>query len=120
MSIKEVIFILLLIFINTADYPEYNTQLKCGKENPKEAEDCTPYGTGSGLLCCWVSESKTSKVGDCYLYPHNIKEKFGVSGEKTFDISGTKTNTNNFWSCGNKSSYMNINLIMILLALFSL
>jgi hypothetical protein len=122
MSINKLIFILVLLSIKTADFPEFKTELTCGKNKPSKAKDCTPYGTGSGLLCCWVSDSSSSSNGACYLYPHNIKERFGVSGEKTFDTTVTidKTKTNYFWSCGNKSSFININLIMTLFALFSL
>ena len=122
MSINKVIFILLLLSIYTADFPEFKEELTCGKKKPSKAKDCTPYGTGSGLLCCWVSDSSSSSNGACYLYPHNIKERFGVNGEKTFYSStpiDTKK-TNYFWSCGNKSTFININLIMTLFALFSL
>ena len=94
--------------------PDPIGDLVCGKESPKKETDCTKYGTGSGMLCCWVANDKNSQ-GSCYLLPSTIADTKGIDGEKEF-INGTYK----YWSCGNNSTYLNINIIIILLILLSL
>ena len=48
---------------NGKDYPG----IQCGKKEPKKPQDCTKYGTDSGMLCCWVSGTKDSSIGECTL-----------------------------------------------------
>ena len=123
MAINKFIFILLVIGIYT-DHPQYKDELTCGKKDPKKPKDCTKYGTGSGLLCCWVADSESSNSGRCFLLPQTMAEKYGIKGDKTFptseQIDKNTEKSNYFWSCGNKSFYLTINLMMILFILLSL
>ena len=117
MSIKKIILFLSFISFFFCDDvkdnpPEIISELKCGKSSPNKEQDCTKYGTGSGMLCCWVAEEK-GKEGSCYLIPETIADESGINGEKQFE---NKT----YWSCGNKSTFLNINIIIIVLILFSL
>ena len=123
MSIKKLILFSTLISIclnqndnsNSNVPPEPEPELTCGKKNPEKDTDCTKYGTGSSVLCCWVAESKSSTNGNCYLFPETLADSYGIDGEKEFG-----SGSNKYWSCGNKSTYININIIMFLLILFSI
>ena len=122
MSINKLILIFVLINLCWNDSeiaPDFVENLTCGKENPEKEKDCTKYGTGSGMLCCWVSEDKNAKsaYGDkCYLLPQNLAEStYGIKGDKNFTQvvkQGTK-----YWSCGNKSTFIQINLILLIFSL---
>ena len=117
MSIKKIILFLSFISFflcadEEANSPEIISELTCGKSSPNKEKDCTKYGTGSGMLCCWVAEKKGEK-GSCYLLPESLADERGIDGEKQF---ANKT----YWSCGNKSTFLNINIIIIVLILFSL
>ena len=92
--------------------PKYISDLTCGKENPKKEKDCTEYGTGSGLLCCWVAESVGASEGTCYLLPESKADASNIDGCAEF--------SNGYWSCGNSSSYLKAITILfiILVALF--
>ena len=117
MSINKLFLISILINICLLqDPPEVIKELTCGKEIVDEEKDCTKYGTGSGMLCCWVAPSKDEK-GDCYLIPQDLAESAGIDGEKYFEDTSKE---NKYFSCGNKSSYLNYNIIMFLLAIFVL
>ena len=85
--------------------PFTNTGLTCGKTNPKVQTDCTKYGTDSGMYCCWVAENENDDNGSCYL----------ISGAKIerIKIDGCAQFTDSYWSCGNSSCYMEINIIFI-------
>ena len=120
MSLNKLFLISILIGISLNESaPKPVEELTCGKSSPKKETDCTKYGTGSGMLCCWVSESKKDTNGKCYLLPQTLAESdtHGINGEKLFQNS---TDGNNYWSCGNKSNFMSINIIILLLVLFSL
>ena len=121
MSINKLF--LISIFINICmlqDPPQVIPELTCGKKTVDEEKDCTKYGTGSGMLCCWIAGTKEEK-GECYLIPQDLAENAGINGEKYFETTTTTTTTNyKYFSCGNKSSYLNYNIIMILLAIFVL
>ena len=54
--------------------PSIVDDLICGKDSPKKEEDCTKYGTGSGMLCCWVAKTKDSNEGKCTLLSQKIAE----------------------------------------------
>ena len=116
MSIKLFLIISLVAICICEDKnpPTIVTDLTCGKNSPDEEEDCTKYGTGSGMLCCWVEASKGSGNGKCYLIPESKADEAGIDGSKTFTTGDYK-----YWSCGNKSSYISINIILFLLILFS-
>ena len=123
MSIRNYFLILLLfgICINQ-DYPKFIDSLTCGKSSPKKETDCTKYGTGSGLLCCWIADNKDSESGKCYLLSEAQAEKYGIDGEKLFNSTEMPNtdHTNYYWSCGNMSTFININVIMLIFVLFSL
>ena len=119
MSIIRLFLISLLISATLNDTaPTFVSELTCGESSPKKAEDCTKYGTGSGMLCCWIASDKESKNGECYLLPETKADEYGIDGDKLFDSSSN--NKYNYWSCGNKSTILHANLILLLLALFSL
>ena len=100
--------ILLLVLFNlsisadTFTPPVIQDELTCGEENsPKDPEDCTKYGTGSGLVCCWISDSKNSK-GKCRLVPDTTAREHGISGTYTY----TGQSGQNYWDCGNDASFI--------------
>ena len=127
MKIKSnIIFLLLLTslnFIKTQDsqddapvkgkdFPD----ITCGKKNPKEPKDCTKYGTDSGMLCCWISKDKDSTDGKCYLLSEKMADQKGIDGSKIFQ--NQNSDGYKFWNCGNKSTYLDINIFVILIASF--
>ena len=97
--------------------PEIYNDLLCGEENsPKKPKDCTKYGTGSGFVCCWISDSASSG-GKCRLVPDSVARDYGISGTKLF--SNAKTGEK-YWDCGNDASqiffkFANILLFLIIL-----
>ena len=100
-------FILFLALFNlsisTDDPPTPHEELTCGEENsPEDPEDCTKYGTGSGMVCCWISSSKNSK-GRCRLVPDSTARQYGISGTKTFTAT---TSNDKYWDCGNDASFL--------------
>ena len=101
-------------YIKDQGGPFTNTGLSCGKKKPKEQEDCTKYGTDSGMYCCWVAKDENDNKGKCLLVSEKKIERSGIDGCKQFSDS--------YWSCGNFGNYLRINKIMrillILLALF--
>ena len=110
--------ILINIYLSESNHPNIIPELTCGKDSPKKEKDCTKYGTGSGMLCCWVADNKESSNGKCYLLPQTLAESdtYKINGIQTFSSS----DGDNYWSCGNKSSFLNVNILIILLVLFSL
>ena len=129
MSIKKLILFSTLIVIclnqsdnsNSNSAPDYEKELTCGKKNPEKDTDCTKYGTGSSVLCCWVASSKSSTNGKCFLFPETLADSNGIDGEKEFENGNNIDKDNSkYWSCGNKSTFLNINIIMILIILFSI
>ena len=117
MSINKILLFLSLIYLNLADNedtaPDFVSELTCGKSHPKSEKDCTKYGTGSGMLCCWVALNDKTKDGSCYLLPETIADAKKLDGTKSFTI-GEKL----YWSCGNKSTNLNINIIIMSLFVF--
>ena len=115
------VFILFLALFNlsiSADTPPttYN-DLTCGEENsPEDPEDCTKYGTGSGMVCCWISASKNSK-GKCRLVPDSTAREHGISGTKTYTGA---TNDENYWDCGNDASFLLSKFVYLVLFLILL
>ena len=118
MKIKKYIISLIIIFsihINLikalddppvlgVDYPG----ISCGKKNPKKESDCTKYGTDSEMLCCYI------KVGDkiyCTLFYDIKAREIGISPENNF-------NDESRWNCGNRSFYLSINIILLLILIF--
>ena len=118
MKIKKYIISLIIIFsihINLikalddppvlgVDYPG----ISCGKKNPKKESDCTKYGTDSEMLCCYI------EVGDkkyCTLFYDEKARKIGISPENNF-------NDKSRWNCGNRSFYLSINIILLLILIF--
>ena len=117
----QIILIILLSYSNRfkaedLDYPKNGTHypgIKCGKDNIKKEKDCTKYGTDSGMLCCYVKfYNDNSEI--CTLLNHDTAKTFGIKGEKNF----TNVGANQYWSCGNKSIYLSINIIWILILYF--
>ena len=126
---KKIIIIikLILIFINnilcerclkyteslynkTTNGPFTNTGLTCGKEEPNKQTDCTKYGTDSGMYCCWVAKDEFDKKGKCYLISLKKIERSEIDGCAQFKDS--------YWSCGNFSTYIKINIFVGMLILF--
>ena len=112
--------ILLLALFNlsiSADTPPaIHDELTCGEENsPEDPEDCTKYGTGSGMVCCWISDSKNSK-GRCRLVPDSTAREHGISGTKTYTNKPGK----NYWDCGNDASFLFLKFAYIFLFLILL
>ena len=95
--------------VKDTDYPD----ISCGKENPVKETDCTKYGTDSGMLSCWVSEKKDSKEGKCTLLSENRAKEMEIYPTNTFD-------NNEYWSCGNKSFYISINILLFFISLLLL
>ena len=84
MSINKIFLIFLLFNLSFSEEPPtaYD-ELVCGKKNPKKEEDCTEYGTGSGMVCCFISDvNKTNRK--CRLVPDDIARGKGISGYNTF------------------------------------
>ena len=105
-------------FTQSGSPPATVEALTCGKENPKSEKDCTKYGTGSGLLCCWIAESgeaSSTLDGKCYLIPESKADGHNIDGCAEFENDKKK-----YWSCGNSSSYLKAItvLFVILVALF--
>ena len=125
MSIIKYILISILINIYLSEEqndspPDFVKDLKCGKsinnETPKKPKDCTKYGTGSDMLCCFVADSENSDDGECYLLPYSLADETGIKDKKTFTT--LKEGEKAFWSCGNKSYFLSIDIIMIFLIIF--
>ena len=116
MSINKIIFLSLLVtLLAQKEPPTYYDDLTCGKDKPKKPKDCYKYGTGSGMVCCWISNSEKTN-GKCRLVPDQTARAQGISGEFTY---GTEVEENlRYWSCGNKANYIYFNLMIILLFLF--
>ena len=106
--------------VKEEDYPG----IECGKKNPKKEKDCTKYGTDSGMLCCMVSDDANYKSGCCTLLSleHAKGLNFDKQGRKAFSVSedNRKTFSNKYWSCGNNSLYLNINIFLFAILLFLL
>ena len=92
------------------DGPITSSGLSCGKSNPKEQEDCTKYGTDSGMYCCWVAENENDNKGKCVLISKKKIERSEIDGCAQFK--------NSYWSCGNFSEYLKINKFILLIAIF--
>ena len=93
-------------YIKDHEGPFTNTNLSCGKRNPKKQEDCTKYGTDSGMYCCWVAEDENDINGKCLLVSKKKIEKSGIDGCAQFNHS--------YWSCGNDSKILKMNKLMII------
>ena len=92
--------------INDRQAPFTNTGLTCGKSNPKKQEDCTKYGTDSGMYCCWVAKNENDNNGECLLISEKKVERSGIDGCAQFSGS--------YWSCGNYSEKIRLNTILII------
>ena len=99
-------------YINDRTGPFTNTGLSCGKSNPKEQEDCTKYGTDSGMYCCWVAKDENDSNGKCYLVSEKKIERSGIDGCAQFSDS--------YWSCGNFGNYLKMNIIVFAIFYFFL
>ena len=116
--IKFILFSLLInLFIaedgNNATPPEIVEELKCGEEDsPEDEKDCTKYGTGSGMVCCYIS-TLDKKNAKCRLVPNNIARERGIRGSNTFPGYGNVNEQ--YWDCGNNTNYIYIQLLNILL-----
>ena len=118
MSINKIILLsLLLKFIIAQEPPTTYDELSCGDDEPEEPSDCTDYGTGSGMVCCWISDVDRKK-GKCRLVPDDTARDQGIAGQKTF--GSTVDADKRYWDCGNKANFINFNMAIILLLLFLL
>ena len=93
------------------DYPG----IECGKKNPKKDTDCTKYGTDSGMLCCFVDFSNGNNSNNTKICTLLYDEK---AGENKLKILGKKKFKGEYWSCGNKSFYLTMNIFIILISIF--
>ena len=121
--IKLILFSLLFnLFISedsTKDPPDIFDKLKCGEEDsPEDEEDCTKYGTGSGMVCCYIS-TRDKKNARCRLVPNNIAREQNIRGIQTFTKAGVDEDKR-YWNCGNSSNYIYIQLLNILLLMILL
>ena len=98
------------LYNKTTGGPFTDTGLTCGKENPEKQTDCTNYGTDSGMYCCWVAKDENDKKGKCYLISLTKIERNEIDGCAQF--------TDSYWSCGNYSNKIQMNRILIILAIF--
>ena len=85
--------------------PFTNTNLTCGKEEPKDQTDCTKYGTDSGMYCCWVADNENDNNGKCHLISLKKIERNEIDGCAQFSDS--------YWSCGNFSNNIKIRDILL-------
>ena len=116
MSINKIILLSLLLKLFIAEEPpSVYDELTCGKDDPEEPEDCTKYGTGSGMVCCWISDESKSN-GKCRLVPNELARDSGIRGTFTFNFQSGKQ----YWDCGNNANYLYSNFLMILLILILL
>ena len=114
MSINKIILFLALINLYlSAEPPTTYEELECGKKSPKDEKDCSDYGTGSGMVCCWISD-KNKQNAKCRLVPDDIARASGISPSATFDTQ------NQYWNCGNSSYYLYLTIFNILLFLILL
>ena len=117
MSINKIILLSLLLKLLIAqDPPTTYDELSCGDDEPEEPSDCTDYGTGSGMVCCWISDVGKTK-GKCRLVPDDTARDQGISPENIF-TSGDASER--YWHCGNKANFINFNLAVVVLLLFLL
>ena len=118
MSINKIfLFSLLIQLVFLEEPPTTYDQLTCGKNSPKKPSDCTKYGTGSQMVCCWISDVNKNN-GKCRLVPDQTARDHGINGDQKFDnIDDTSIQ---YWDCGNKSNYLYLNLLLILFLLFLL
>ena len=123
MSINKLLLFSLLFNLfyaveNVLTPPDIYDALKCGEEdNPEDEKDCTKYGTGSGMVCCYIS-TLDKKNARCRLVPDNLARERNIKGSQTFP---TYTQTNaQYWDCGNNSNYIHQELFYILLLMFLL
>ena len=82
--------------------------ISCGKKNPKKESDCTKYGTDSEMLCCYIEVSDKKY---CTLFYDEKAREIGISPENNF-------NDKSRWNCGNRSFYLSINIILLLILIF--
>ena len=117
MSINKIILVSLFVKL-FAEPPIIYDELSCGKSSPKKPKDCTKYGTGSGMVCCWISDVAKNN-GICRLVPDDTAREQGISGENTFSEEEAEANKR-YWDCGNKSNYIYFDMVIILMFLFLL
>ena len=89
------------------DYPD----ISCGKANPTKETHCTKYGTDSGMVCCWVKKEGQSD-GICTLISNNRAKNLGIVGNYDF--------VDEYWSCGNKSFYIYLNMFLFFISILLL
>ena len=118
MKSKNLMMILILFsFINkikNLDPPEpgkHYPGIKCGKDNPEKEKDCTKYGTDSGMLCCFVEFSNKTKICTLLNIDTAKSNDFNIKDTKTFD-------NGDYWSCGNKSFNLSMNIFVFLILFF--
>ena len=128
-TIFSLLIFIILLFVKAQDLQELvkgqdYPDIECGKKNPKKEKDCTKYGTDSGMLCCIVSDKENYEGGKCTLFSLAYAEslKFDNKGRKAFSVSEDdgKTYSKKYWSCGNNSLYLNINIFLFVISLFLL
>ena len=116
---KNLIILSIILFMNITNVnlqgraPQLNVDypgIPCGKELPKKEKDCTKYGTDSGMLCCYVLDKNKTRRR-CELMNENTAVSFSIKPENNFTDEES-------WSCGNKSYYYNINIILFLILIF--
>ena len=119
MSINKIFLILLLINLSISqEPPTIYDELTCGEEKPEEKEDCSDYGTGSGMVCCWIASTKNAKNGKCRLVPDSTARDKGIHPEHFFETYTKEAER--YWFCGNNSKFLYLKLFNILLFLILL
>ena len=124
MSINKLLLFSLLFNLfyaveNVLTPPDIYDALKCGEEDsPEDEKDCTKYGTGSGMVCCYIS-TLDKKNARCRLVPDNLARERNIKGSQTFPTY-TEQQDAQYWDCGNNSNYIHQELFYILLLMFLL
>ena len=123
MSINKLLLFSLLFNLfyaveNDLKPPTIEDELKCGEEKPEDEKDCTKYGTGSGMVCCYIS-TLDKKKAKCRLVPDNLARERNIKGSQTFPTY-TEQQDAQYWDCGNNSNYIHQELFYILLLMFLL
>ena len=98
------------LYNKTTVGPFTHTGLTCGKSHPVTQKDCTQFGTDSGMYCCWVALDENDEKGQCHL----------ISGKKIErnHIDGCAQFIDSYWSCGNFSNNIKINIILLVILIF--
>ena len=58
---------LVMLHVSNSQFYSYQNYLKCGIENPKDADDCLNHSLNTGFRCCYIYEIPESPSKRCGL-----------------------------------------------------